>query len=171
MKAYENDTGATDLNGLPPHSIAMVVQGGDSEDIARAILAKKTPGAYTYGTTTQTILDPVGIPQIIRYFVPIPKAIDVTVTLRPINDYTTVIGGEVQDAVAAYINALGIGQDVMLSRLYLPAQLNGAPDSWTYEVVEIKMAIHPGAQTSADLAIAFNEIATCLSTDVTIVTV
>jgi uncharacterized phage protein gp47/JayE len=171
VQAYENDTGATDANGLPPHSIALVVQGGDSEDIARAILAKKTPGAYTHGTTSQSILDPVGIPQIIRYFVPTLKPVVATITIRPINNYTTVVGGEIKAAVSSYIAGLGIGQDVMLSRLYLPAQLNGAPDSMTYEVVGITMAISPNPQTSADLVIAFNELATCSATDVAIVTV
>jgi hypothetical protein len=82
-----------------------------------------------------------------------------------------VVGGEIKAAVSSYIAGLGIGQDVMLSRLYLPAQLNGAPDSMTYEVVGITMAISPNPQTSADLVIAFNELATCSATDVAIVTV
>jgi uncharacterized phage protein gp47/JayE len=171
VAAYENDTGATDFNGLPPHSIALVVQGGDSLEIATAILNKKTPGAYTHGTTSVSITDPVGAPQTIRYFVPTPKAVDITVTIHPINNYTTVIGDEIKAAVAAYVNGLGIGQDVMLSRLYLPAQLNGAPNSLTYEVVGITTAIQPAAETAADLLIDFNAIATCLAADVTIVTV
>src|SRR5260364_341470 len=68
--AYENDTDTTDGNGLPSHSIALVVEGGDAERIAQAIAAKKTPGAGTYGTTTTLIHDRYGIEHPIRFFRP-----------------------------------------------------------------------------------------------------
>ena len=42
---YENDTDATDANGIPKHSISLVVEGGDATAIANAIAGKKTPGA------------------------------------------------------------------------------------------------------------------------------
>ncbi|QEL21721.1 hypothetical protein FQV39_03360 [Bosea sp. F3-2] len=41
LKGYENDTGTTDANGIPAHSISLVVQGGDATAIAQAIAAKK----------------------------------------------------------------------------------------------------------------------------------
>jgi uncharacterized phage protein gp47/JayE len=44
---YENDTNTTDANGLPPHSITAVVEGGSDDDIAKAIFYKKGPGCYT----------------------------------------------------------------------------------------------------------------------------
>lgn len=46
---YENANDKTDSNGLPPHSIEIVVDGGDEYDIAKAILAKKAGGIPTHG--------------------------------------------------------------------------------------------------------------------------
>lgn len=46
---YENDTDFTDERGLPPHSIEMIVEGGDEHEIAQAILRRKAGGIQTYG--------------------------------------------------------------------------------------------------------------------------
>lgn len=44
-RGYENDGGVPDADGIPGHSICMVVEGGDTAAIAEAIAAKKGPGA------------------------------------------------------------------------------------------------------------------------------
>jgi len=166
VAGYENDTGVTDSNGLPAHSISLVVQGGASLAIATAIAQKKTPGAYTYGTTSQVVTDSVGIPHTIRYYVPTPVSISVAISLHALTGYTSAIATEIQNAVAAYINALKIGQSVLLTRLYLPANLNGSADGSTFEIVTL--TVNGG---SSDIAIAFNQNATCLPANVTITVV
>lgn len=52
---YENETDETDERGLPPHSIEIIVDGGDETEIAQAILNKKAGGIQTYGITTVNI--------------------------------------------------------------------------------------------------------------------
>ncbi len=47
---YENDSDYTDERGLPPHSIEIVVEGGNDEAIANAILRRKAGGIQTYGS-------------------------------------------------------------------------------------------------------------------------
>ena len=49
---YENPSHQWDDYGRPPHSIEIVVDGGDSQEIAQEILAKKAGGINTYGDTT-----------------------------------------------------------------------------------------------------------------------
>ena len=49
---YENYTDVTDDRGLPPHSIEIVVEGGNNTAIADAILRKKAGGIQTYGKVT-----------------------------------------------------------------------------------------------------------------------
>ena len=170
--AYENMGGATDSNGLPGHSISLVVSGGDSTSIAKNIAAKKTPGCGTYGTTSIVVTDPVtGVPETINFYRPTPEPIAVAISLHALSGYTTAIAAEIQAAVAAYINALAIGQPVMISRLYVPAQLAGAADSLTFEIVSIAAAIKPGTPGTTDIAIAFNQTATCQASDVTITVV
>lgn len=46
---YENDMDYTDERGLPPHSVEIVVEGGNEEEIAGAILRRKAGGIQTYG--------------------------------------------------------------------------------------------------------------------------
>ena len=48
---YENATHEWDEYGRPPHSIEIVVDGGDSTEIAQQILQKKAGGINTYGDT------------------------------------------------------------------------------------------------------------------------
>lgn len=45
----ENATGITDANGTPPHSIWVIVEGGDSQEIANAIYAKRSAGCGMRG--------------------------------------------------------------------------------------------------------------------------
>lgn len=47
-RGYENDTGTTDENGIPGHTIALVVEGGVNTEIAGAIARKKTAGTGTW---------------------------------------------------------------------------------------------------------------------------
>lgn len=49
---YENPSHEWDEWGRPPHSIEIVVDGGDSKEIAQQILEKKAGGINTYGDTT-----------------------------------------------------------------------------------------------------------------------
>lgn len=168
---YENDTDTTDANGLPEHSIAVVAKGGSASAIADAIMRKKTPGTYTYGTTSVTTSDDIGVPHTIRYFQPKDAAIAVEVRLKALSGYTTAVAADIQQAVADYINGLGIGSPVMLARLYLPAQLNGASQSGTFEVLTVKAALKPATPAASDVAIAFNALASCATADVSIVVV
>jgi hypothetical protein len=52
---YENNSHEWDDYGRPPNSIEIVVDGGDSTEIARQILNKKAGGINTYGGTTVII--------------------------------------------------------------------------------------------------------------------
>ena len=47
---YENDTDVTDARGLPPHSVEIIVEGGDEQEIASAILMRKAGGIWTHGS-------------------------------------------------------------------------------------------------------------------------
>lgn len=108
-RAYENDTNVTDSNGIPSHSISMVVDGGDAQQIAAAIAAKKTPGTGTYGTTTEIVTDIYGIAHPINFFRPSNAAITAAVTIKALTGYTTTVGEAIKQAIADYVNGLEIG--------------------------------------------------------------
>lgn len=171
VKAYENDTDVTDDDGLPPHSIAMVVQGGDALEIATTIAVKKTPGAYTYGDIEEIVYTTLGPPSTIRFFEPDIQEIAVEIELQALAGYTTNVAAEIKAAVAAYINGLTIGQSIYITRLYVPAMLNFGTDYTTYEINFVKAAIKPGTPGTSDIAIGFKELATCAIADISITVV
>lgn len=169
--AYENPTGTTDSNGLPAHSFAVVAEGGDPTAICQSIANKKTIGAATYGTTSVSITNAFGLPSVINFFIVTKVRIVANVYVHPINGYTTVIGAEIQAAVAAYINSIAIGNNVFLSRLYVPATLaqSGNADGNTYELLSVAIAAYPASPIAADVSIAFNAVASCNPVDITII--
>lgn len=60
-KVYENDTNVTDSDGIPAHSIWVVMDGGDADDVANTIYAKKTPGCGMRGDITYNITTPANM--------------------------------------------------------------------------------------------------------------
>lgn len=176
LKAYENDTDVTDAHSIPPHSISVVVEGGDSLAIAETIYRKKTPGTGTYGGVSQTITDAYGIPLVIKFGRPTQVMIDVEVDITALTGYTSAIGAEIQAAIVAAINDLPIGQAVLYTRLYAPALLTGQyadPSSsahlTAYELTAVKIALHGGTPTGADIVVAYNEVAVTVAGNVSIV--
>ena len=55
--AYANEKDREDTHGVPAHSLAIFVKGGDESSIARAIIDNKAPGVPTVGDIKQTIWD------------------------------------------------------------------------------------------------------------------
>lgn len=47
---YENCDDVIDARGLPPHSVEIIVEGGDNNEIAEAILRRKAGGIQTHGS-------------------------------------------------------------------------------------------------------------------------
>jgi hypothetical protein len=166
---YENDTNATDANGLPAHSISAVVKGGVAADIAQTIYDKKSPGVATYGTTTIPITDLSGTPRDIKFTVPTEVAMKVNIELTAGVNYTTAVAASIKEAVAASVNALAIGDDVIVNRLMVPALLNGAAGSTTYTISTLTAAVLAGTLATTNITVAYTDKATLLPANVTIV--
>ncbi len=166
--AYENDSELTDSNGIQGHRVSLVVDGGDAAAIASAIALKKTPGSGTHGTTSQTVTDAYGIPHAIRFYRPTVVPITVALTVKAMAGYTAAIEARIRQAVADWINGLAIGADVLLTRVYVPANLNGGAGSGTFEITLLKIARDGGTPGTSDLVIAFNEAAQATITNVQI---
>lgn len=157
-RGYENDTSEPDKNGIPGHSICMVVEGGDATAIAEAIAAKKGPGAGTYGSTEVLVRDRYGVPARICFFRLALVPVFLTVTIRPLQGYLSTSGERLRARLADYVGSLDIGEDVLLSRLYAPASLAGSP---TYDILSIMAGTSAQAQATANVAIPFNAAASC----------
>ena len=64
---YQNDKDDVDSDGLLPHSVMYVVEGGNDEDIAKGILATKTGGINTNGSVFVTVFGENDEPIVVRF--------------------------------------------------------------------------------------------------------
>jgi uncharacterized phage protein gp47/JayE len=169
-KLYENDTGATDSNGLPPHSISAIVDGGDVTEIAQTIRGNKGQGTATYGTTSVTVPDTYGNPHVISFSRSTDVPIFVAITLKVFTGYTSQIGEQIKQAVADYINGLTIGDDVLLSRIYSPANLGvvSGGNARYYDIADLLIGKSSGSVSASNIDIAYDASASCSTANITI---
>ncbi|WP_036771787.1 baseplate J/gp47 family protein [Photorhabdus australis] len=170
-QGYDNDTDETDENGIPAHSIAIVIDGGDSKEIAQTILIKKTPGIPTFGTTSEIVTDNTGNKKTINFYRPTLVPIYIEVQIKPFIGYTSDIGNNIRTEVSNYINSLYIGDGIYVTRLFVPANLCNKNGSQTYEVLSVAAGKSASTIGAANIDIAFNEAPTCSPENIKIVTV
>lgn len=170
VELYANDDDVADANGLDPHSIAAVVQGGSPADIGLVIANKKAPGIGTNGTEDVVVIDPAGVPQVIKYYPLTNDVIEVVVTIKALTGYAESTGTLIRKSISTFVNGLDIGEDSYTSRLYAPATLNGDAAiaasgmtqqqldvlAKTFYVVSITQNGNP-----ADIVVPFNYAAVC----------
>lgn len=162
-KLYENDTETTDANGLPAHSISAIVEGGDATEIANTIRSTKGQGVSTYGTTAVIVTDKYGNPYTIRFSRPVDVPIYVSITIQALTGYSSEVGDEMKAAVAAYINSLAIGDSVLLSRVYSPANLGvvSGGNARYYDIMELLIGRTAEGVTAGNVVLAYDESASC----------
>ncbi|MBI6548574.1 baseplate J/gp47 family protein [Xenorhabdus lircayensis] len=161
LRGFENDTNQTDEYGIPPHSIAMIVDGGDASTIAQTIALKKGPGGGTYGDTVIKVADRYQILHPIRFSRPVDVEVFIEIHLNPFEGYTTLVGDKIKTSVADYINSILIGDRVYLTKLYSPANLPGDGEGKTYDIHDIKIGRSADSVATANLKTKFNEAVNC----------
>lgn len=170
-KLYENDTDNPDANGLPPHSIAAIVEGGDATAIANSLRGVKGQGVTPYGSTVIIVPDKYGNPHPVGFSRPVDVPIFVKITIDPLTGYTSQVGDEIKAAVAAYINSLAIGASVLLSRVYSPANLGvvSGGNARYYDITELLIGTSAGSVAAANVVIAFDQSASCAVSNINLV--
>lgn len=169
-KLYENDTDTTDANGLPPHSIAAIVEGGDATVIANSIRGVKGQGVTPYGSTVIVVPDKYGNPHSVgfqgRSMYPFTSK-----SLSNLLRATHRVGEEIKAAVSAYINSLAIGASVLLSRVYSPANLGvvSGGNAGYYDITELLIGTSAGGVAAANVDIAFDQSASCAVSNINLV--
>lgn len=131
VKVYENSRDDTDEDLIPAHSIYPVVLGGDSYEIASAIMQTKSLGVGLFGTTHVTYYDTQDFAHTVLFKRPDYKDIYLQITVS-----TTTFGqgtiDDVRTRILQFIDdvrdgtqecaagSLGIGDDVYAAVFYAP---------------------------------------------------
>lgn len=123
VSGFENFTDET-VDGMPPHSIEIVVLGGDDDAIALAIWNSKAGGIRPHGNTTVIVTDSQGTPQTIKFTRPDEVTIGVRFTGTYDDTYdSTPLNPGVWQAIAAKTSDpndpayFGVGKTVYIARL------------------------------------------------------
>lgn len=169
LKAYENDTGITDDNGLPPHSVTFVVEGGDNADIATEIYYKKTPGCYTNGDVEVNLTSETGNVTVVRFYRPTYKTVYVKVLVKKLSGYNDNYATNIKNAIVEYIEGIEISEVVYRSILWsLAVGQLGSIQSPEFAVTDIQLSTDGSSYNTNDIAMFFNEVASTDSAKVTV---
>lgn len=126
IKGHENDTGVT-VDTLPPHSISVVVVGGEDEDIANIIYKRKTPGSATNGTTSVDVVSSLGVSNIIKFSRPTSVSLTIAISVVKLSTWTDDLIDTIKQNVFSYIENLNINDSVYSGSLYTPI-INANPN-------------------------------------------
>lgn len=112
---YENDTNVYDQYGRPPHSIEIVVDGGDSREIAQQILAKKAGGISTFGSEEVEMPGEYGEGITVRFNRPtyVYAWMRVGVIQSTVEDLPLNYADRIKKAIVSRMDELNCGDDIV----------------------------------------------------------
>lgn len=159
VSGVKNDSNLPDENGIPGHTIAMIVDGGQVEEIGKTIFLKKCEGTGTFGSVETTYIDTYGFPNRVWFSRPVVVPVYVTLTISPAPDYVSSVADELKERIVNYVNSLPIGTSVNIGRV-LAAAISSCPTVDTrFDVISITMGTSAGSQSASSIPIKWNEAA------------
>jgi hypothetical protein len=167
-RLYENATSLTDANGVPSHSVAAVLEGGNVVKIAETILLRKTLGTGTFGSASQVVLDLSDIPRTIFFSRPEARPIEIRLTISPRTGYTSLVGDALKNALVEHVAKLDIGVPVSWSALFVPAKLGGSPEGLTYDITSLETRIPAAGWGVVPIPVSWNALPSCPLADITL---
>lgn len=162
-EVVENRTFSVDGDGRPPKSFECIVIGGEAQDIGDTIWARKPAGIETFGTTPVDVLDSLGNDRTVYFSRPTDVWVHLRLTYTLYDEEVFPSDGEqaIVDAAVDAGNALEIGEDVILQRLFGP--MYAASSGVATILIEIATSAAeldpPGPYQTTNLAIGSQSIA------------
>lgn len=178
ISGFENDTSAESTGteppnipaGLPPHSVTFIVEGGEDDQIAKAIYSKKTPGCYTNGTTAVQIVSEMGNIITIRFYRPTYVEVFVQIKVTKLPYWNDRYSDEIKNAIYDYIKGLEISDNVYNSMIWFVA--NSVMSDFAnpaFVIKEVLLGKEEGSLTNSDVEVNFNEAAETSVSNITVV--
>lgn len=168
-RGYQNESNGTDGNGIPAHNISIIAEGGTTQSIADVIARKKPPGIPTYGTTSATTYDQQGVANTINFFRPTVATISIEVSITAGIGYVASMIDDIKAALVAYIATLKIGDDIYITKLFVPANLSNQASGQTFDVTQIRIKKNSGSWVTSNITLAFNEVASTAASNITVI--
>lgn len=178
ISGFENDTSAESTGteppnipaGLPPHSVTFIVEGGEDDQVAKAIYSKKTPGCYTNGTTAVQIVSEMGNIITIRFYRPTYVEVFAKIKVTKLPYWNDRYSDEIKNAIYDYIKGLEISDNVYNSMIWFVA--NSVMSDFAnpaFVIKEVLLGKEEGSLTNSDVEVNFNEAAETSVSNITVV--
>ena len=159
VKAFVNDTDTADSNGIPPHSLAFVLDGGNTENFARVIHENKAPGIAAWGSTTVDVTDTQGNIYPVSFTRCESVFVFVYIILRLLDGGDPdVLQAAIIPAIRDYINGSDINEPLNVPLIYGAAYSSNPEIANTYFIRDVQAAV-VGAESSERILVpcAWNE--------------
>jgi uncharacterized phage protein gp47/JayE len=149
---FENTTGTTDPDGIPPKAIEVMVSGGADQAIRDAIWATKAAGIETHGGVSGTVLDSQGLSHMVKLSRPTELLVYLDVYLRKDSSYP--VDGDAQVKAQLAAKTYAAGDDVVAWALKKLVTVAGV-----YDVPTIYVGLVAWPTSEATLVVAPRELA------------
>lgn len=165
VRVLENASSNSDENGLPAHSIHVVILGGNDQDIATTIWARKTAGTTLVGQTGVSVQDAQGDLQTVRFSRPTDVRVKARITVSPRAGWTISKTAQIKQALVEWVNAhQSTGAELANAALYTPLNnLSG------FITEKIELARFTDSLAEQSLGMAFYERASLDIGDIVVV--
>lgn len=127
VSVFPNNSDVEDADGVPPHSVEPLVEGGVDQAIWNALLASVAAGIATHGDVVGAATDSVGNSHVMKFSRPDEEEIYVTVTLKKDATYPSNGDDQVKARIVELGNALGSGKNVVSTQIA----------RWVYDVTGV----------------------------------
>ncbi|WP_337056158.1 baseplate J/gp47 family protein [Pseudomonas sp. USHLN015] len=158
----ENTGSTPDADGVPGHSLNLIVDGGEEQAIAQAIFLRKPAGTGLMGQQSRTVVDGQDVNRLVRFDRPAMVDCKAFVQLRRDAEFTAIDVAAIKAQLAQL--DFRIGQDVQLSRLYSP--INTVQGFW---VEQLKIGRRGGALAADNIVVGVRERARFAQADIEVV--
>lgn len=103
-KTYENDSDKVNDLGMPPHTLCVVVSGGDANEIADLMRVKKSLGCGWFGNVNVPVINVFGDPVTVSIYRPNIRNISFKLNIVGSSEYTKEIENTIKQNLADYVN-------------------------------------------------------------------
>lgn len=116
VRIFINNTDVANGDGMPPHSVECLVQGGDDQAIWDCLLANIAAGVATHGTESGTAVDSQGTSHTMKFSRPTPQNIWVEMDVEyDALEFPSDGVAQIKAAIVAFGDAQKCGKDAVNS--------------------------------------------------------
>lgn len=154
---FENETDDPDGAGRPPHSVHAILRGGAAAPIAKQLFESKAGGVNTFGSETETVTDSQGNDHDINFDFASQQDFYCAMTIEtdPLKFDATNGPDRIKALIAAYVNALRVGGDV----IYDQTKCQAFEEVGVVRITVLTIGFVDPPVEVTDLTVLFNQFA------------